>query len=80
MGDIVAVRLAVSGTDWKYTLAEDRIPAGTEFLANTDLYTLNNKPDWWAELFTRKEFHDDRPLSSILISAAAGICLSAQGR
>jgi hypothetical protein len=60
VGDIVAVRLAVSGTDWKYTLAEDPIPAGTEFLANSDLYTLNNKPDWWAELFTRQEFHDDR--------------------
>ena len=32
VGDIVAVRLAVSGTDWKYLLAEDPIPAGTEFL------------------------------------------------
>jgi uncharacterized protein YfaS (alpha-2-macroglobulin family) len=41
-------------------MAEDPIPAGTEFLANTGLYTLNHKPDWWAELFTRKEFHDDR--------------------
>ena len=26
VGDIVAVRLAVSGTDWKYLLAEDPIP------------------------------------------------------
>jgi alpha-2-macroglobulin len=60
VGDIVAVRLAVSGTDWKYLLAEDPIPAGTEFLSNSGLYQLNNKPDWWAELFTRKEFHDDR--------------------
>jgi hypothetical protein len=60
MGDIVAVRLALSGSDWKYLLAEDPIPAGTEFLAETGLYTLNNKPDWWADWFTRKEFHDDR--------------------
>jgi uncharacterized protein YfaS (alpha-2-macroglobulin family) len=60
VGDIVAVRLAVSGTDWKYLLAEDPIPAGTVFLANTGLYALNNKPDWWADWFTRKEFHDDR--------------------
>jgi uncharacterized protein YfaS (alpha-2-macroglobulin family) len=60
IGDIVAVRLAVNGTDWKYLLAEDPIPAGTEFLANTGLYALNNKPDWWADWFTRKEFHDDR--------------------
>ncbi|MGA2218512.1 MAG: MG2 domain-containing protein [Terracidiphilus sp.] len=60
VGDIVAVRLAVNGTGWKYLLAEDPIPAGTEFLANTALYALNNKPDWWADWFTRKEFHDDR--------------------
>ena len=53
-------RLALNGTDWKYLLAEDPIPAGTEFLAETGLYKLNNKPDWWADWFTRKEFHDDR--------------------
>ena len=60
MGDIVAVRLALNGTNWKYLIAEDPIPAGTEFLPETGLYTLNNKPDWGAEWFTRKEFHDDR--------------------
>ena len=48
------------GQDWKYLLAEDPIPAGTEFLEHSDLYKLNNKPDWWADWFTRKEFHDDR--------------------
>ena len=60
VGDIVAVRLAVNGSEWKYLLAEDPIPAGTEFLANSSLYTLNNKPSWWADWYTRKEFHDDR--------------------
>ncbi len=60
VGDIVAVRLALNGTDWKYLLAEDPIPAGTEFLSETSLYKLNNKPDWWADWYTRKEFHDDR--------------------
>jgi hypothetical protein len=60
IGDIVAVRLALNGNSWKYLLAEDPIPAGTEFLPETGLYTLNNKPDWWADWFTRKEFHDDR--------------------
>jgi uncharacterized protein YfaS (alpha-2-macroglobulin family) len=60
VGDIVAVKLAVSGSEWKYLLAEDPIPSGTEFLDHTELYTLNNKPDWWADWFTRKEFHDDR--------------------
>jgi hypothetical protein len=60
VGDIVAVRLAVNGTEWKYLLAEDPIPAGTEFLPNNGLYTLNDKPAWWADWYTRKEFHDDR--------------------
>ena len=60
VGDIVAVKLAVSGSEWKYLLAEDPIPSGTEFLDHTELYSLNNKPDWWADWFTRKEFHDDR--------------------
>jgi uncharacterized protein YfaS (alpha-2-macroglobulin family) len=60
IGDIIAVRLALGGTSWKYLIAEDPIPAGTEFLPETGLYKLNNKPDWWADFFTRKEFHDDR--------------------
>jgi hypothetical protein len=60
VGDIVAVRLAVGGSSWKYLLAEDPIPAGTEFLPNTGLYTLNSKPSWWTDWYTRKEFHDDR--------------------
>jgi uncharacterized protein YfaS (alpha-2-macroglobulin family) len=59
-GDIVAVRLALSGTSWEYLLAEDPIPSGTEFLPNTGLYTLNSKPAWWTDWYTRKEFHDDR--------------------
>jgi uncharacterized protein YfaS (alpha-2-macroglobulin family) len=60
VGDIVAVRLALNGTSWKYLLAEDPIPASAEFLPNTGLYTLNSKPSWWNDWFTRKEFHDDR--------------------
>jgi hypothetical protein len=60
IGDIVAVKLALSGSGWKYLLAEDPIPAGTEFLPETGLYTINHKPDWWADWFTRKEFRDDR--------------------
>jgi hypothetical protein len=60
VGDIVAVKLALGGSSWKYLLAEDPIPAGTEFLPNNGLYAINHKPDWWADWFTRKEFHDDR--------------------
>ncbi len=60
VGDIIAVKLAISGTAQKYLLTEDPIPAGTEWLDHPELYKLNNKPDWWGWWFTRREFHDDR--------------------
>lgn len=59
-GDIIAVRLTVTGSDWKYLLVEDPIPAGTEFIEKDQLYQLKNKPPWWAYYFNRREMHDDR--------------------
>jgi alpha-2-macroglobulin len=59
-GDIITVRLTVTGTDWKYIMVEDPIPAGTEFITRDNLYELRNKPPWWDYYFTRREMHDDR--------------------
>jgi uncharacterized protein YfaS (alpha-2-macroglobulin family) len=59
-GDIVAVRLTVTGSDWKYLMVEDPIPAGTEFIERDNLYELRNRPPWWEYFFTRRELHDDR--------------------
>ncbi|MGA2183361.1 MAG: MG2 domain-containing protein [Bryobacteraceae bacterium] len=59
-GDILAVRLTVTGGDWRYLMIEDPIPAGTEFIAKDDLYELHQKPDWWGWWFTRRELHDNR--------------------
>jgi uncharacterized protein YfaS (alpha-2-macroglobulin family) len=60
-GDTIAVHLTVSGSEWRYLLAEDPIPAGTEFIDKDDLYELKgNKPSWWTRWFTHREFHDDR--------------------
>ncbi|HEX4170831.1 MAG TPA: MG2 domain-containing protein [Bryobacteraceae bacterium] len=58
-GDIIAVRLTVTGSDWKYLLAEDPIPAGTEFIERDSLYQLRSRPPWWQYLFSRRELHDD---------------------
>ena len=58
-GDIIAVRLTVTGSDWKYLLAEDPIPAGTEFIERDNLYQLRNRPPWWQYYFSRRELHDD---------------------
>jgi hypothetical protein len=59
-GDVIAVRLTVSGSDWKYLLIEDPIPAGAEFIERDDLYEIAEKPPWWTNWSTRREFHDDR--------------------
>ena len=59
-GDVVAVRLSVNGSEWRYLLVEDPIPAGAEFVQRDDLYELKQKTDWWGFWFTRREFHDDR--------------------
>ena len=58
-GDVIAVRISVNGSDWRYLLIEDPIPAGAEFVQRDDLYELNTKAEWWGFWFTRREFHDD---------------------
>lgn len=60
VGDIVAVRVTVGGSEWRYLLMEDPIPAGAEFLQREDLYELKQRPAWWTSWYTRREFHDDR--------------------
>ena len=60
VGDVLAVRMTVAGSEWRYLLIEDPIPAGAEFLQRDDLYELKEKPSWWEYWFTRREFHDDR--------------------
>ena len=59
-GDLIAVRLTVTGSEWKYMMVEDPIPSGTEFVERDNLYELRNRPPWWSYIFTRRELHDDR--------------------
>jgi alpha-2-macroglobulin len=59
-GDIIAVRLTVTGSNWRYLMAEDPIPAGTEFIERDNLYHINDRPEWWRYWFTRRELHDNR--------------------
>jgi uncharacterized protein YfaS (alpha-2-macroglobulin family) len=55
------VHLNVSGSDWKYLMIEDPIPAGTEFIQKDDLYALKGtRPTWWNSWYTRRELRDDR--------------------
>lgn len=59
-GDVLAVHLAVNGTQEKYLLIEDPIPAGTEFIPNEDSYNIVDRPGQWGYWYTRREFRDDR--------------------
>jgi hypothetical protein len=58
-GDTIAVRLTVTGSEWKYMMLEDPIPAGTEFVEKDNLYELRSRPPWWNWYFDRRELHDD---------------------
>jgi uncharacterized protein YfaS (alpha-2-macroglobulin family) len=58
-GDIIAARLTVTGSQWKYMMLEDPIPAGTEFIEKDGLYELRSPPKWWNYDFSRRELHDD---------------------
>ncbi len=53
------MHLSVNGSDWRYLLIEDPIPAGAEFVQKDALYELKQKTPWWGYWFTRREFHDD---------------------
>ncbi len=59
-GDIVAVRLTVTGNDWRYLMIEDPIPAGTEFVDRRESFELENRPAWWEWYGYTKEYRDDR--------------------
>lgn len=59
-GDVLAVRLTVTGGTWRYLMIEDPIPAGVEFIQRDDLYQIHERPWWWSFWYSRREFRDDR--------------------
>jgi len=59
-GDVLLVRISAAGSpDWRYLMIEDPLPAGTEPIADDDLYALERRTPnaWW---IGRREFRDDR--------------------
>lgn len=59
-GDIIAVRLTVTGNDWRYLMIEDPIPAGAEFIDRRESFELETRPGWWEWYGSAKEYRDDR--------------------
>jgi uncharacterized protein YfaS (alpha-2-macroglobulin family) len=61
VGDTLAVRITVGGSDWRYLMIEDPIPSGTESIARDDLYQLDQQPPWWSNHWSSyRELRDDR--------------------
>jgi len=61
VGDTLAVRITVGGSDWRYLMIEDPIPSGTESIARDDLYQLDEQPPWWTNRWrSYRELRDDR--------------------
>ena len=61
VGDTLAVRITVGGSDWRYLMIEDPIPSGTESIARDDLYQLDQQPPWWTTRWrSYRELRDDR--------------------
>jgi uncharacterized protein YfaS (alpha-2-macroglobulin family) len=60
-GDVILVRISAAGsTDWRYLMIEDPLPAGTEPIADDDLYELERPTPGHAWWLGRREFRDDR--------------------
>lgn len=61
LGDLVAVRLSVSGQEGqRYLLVEDPLPTGAEVVARDDLYQVRGQPPWWTTWWSRREVRDSR--------------------
>ena len=61
VGDTLAVRITVGGSEWRYLMIEDPIPSGTESIARDDLYQLDQQPPWWTTRWrSYRELRDDR--------------------
>ncbi|HEX8896236.1 MAG TPA: alpha-2-macroglobulin family protein, partial [Terriglobales bacterium] len=61
VGDTLAVRITVGGSDWRYLMIEDPIPSGTESVTRDDLYQFDQEPPWWTTRWRSfRELRDDR--------------------
>ncbi len=82
VGDTLAVRITVGGSDWRYLMIEDPIPSGTESIARDDLYQLDEQPPWWSTRWRRSSriARRSRYILQLLVPArAVRIYLPAQG-
>jgi uncharacterized protein YfaS (alpha-2-macroglobulin family) len=56
-GDILAVKVTVTGNEWKYLMVEDPIPAGTEIVESAQSL---NRAFGYSPFYVGHEYRDDR--------------------
>jgi uncharacterized protein YfaS (alpha-2-macroglobulin family) len=59
-GDLIVVRLHLTGSRAQYVMIEDPIPAGAEQVAQVSGIYLNYSIDSWSDWFSNREFRDNR--------------------
>jgi uncharacterized protein YfaS (alpha-2-macroglobulin family) len=59
-GDMIVVRLHLSGPRAQYVMIEDPIPAGAEQVAQVSGIYLNYSLGNWSDWYSNREFHDNR--------------------
>ena len=80
-GDVIAVRLTVTGSEWKYLMLEDPIPAGTEFIERDNNYQLT-QPAAVVGVLVHAPRTARRPLGDfpdLVPAGPAAVFLSAEG-
>ena len=59
-GDLIVVRLRLTGARAQYLMIEDPIPAGAEQIANVSGIYLNYSTGQWTDWYSNREFRDNR--------------------
>ena len=59
-GDMIVVRLRLTGPRAQYVMIEDPIPAGAEQVAQVSGIYLNYNLDQWSDWYSNREFRDNR--------------------
>jgi len=59
-GDLIVVRLHLTGPRAQYVMIEDPIPAGAEQVARTSGIVLNYSLGQWSDWYSNREFRDNR--------------------
>jgi uncharacterized protein YfaS (alpha-2-macroglobulin family) len=59
-GDVIVVKLIVTGKEGRHMMIEDPIPAGAEQLESVGNLNLNSAQTGWSDWYSSREFRDQK--------------------